>query len=537
MSVPTQGDLDALEARLGYRFVDRSLLETALRHASRANEEPQLASNERLEFLGDSVVGLVVAHRLYAAHADWPEGDLTRALHQLVDTRSLARLAEQLVLADALELGRTERQTGGARKQRVLANAMEAVFAAMFLDGGLPAVEPLIASAFAEAFTPGAKRTGRDPKTALQELSTARWGELPRYEHVEDLGIDGHEERFGVEVVVADGQRGRGTGRSKRAAERVAAEMLMAALADPGDGDEDVEDDPAAPPHRAGFVALLGPPNAGKSTLLNAIVGAKLAIVTAKPQTTRSRILGIHSLPHAQIVFVDTPGLHESEKLLGRVLNEAIERSARDSELALVLVDRSRGWTPAHDAIAKALGAAGTPALLVGSKLDLARPDGPDWPPEQAAGFLAVHTVSASSGEGLDALVEALIDQLPASPALYPDDDLTDRPLRWLAAELVREAVFEELDQEVPYGMAAEVIEFDESNSELVRIRADLLVVRDSQKRIVIGTGGQQIKRIGVRARREIEALLETRVHLDLWVKVDPRWAKKKKRIEELGYG
>jgi GTP-binding protein Era len=295
--------------------------------------------------------------------------------------------------------------------------------------------------------------------------------------------------------------------------------------------------EPAAGAHRAGIVALLGPPNAGKSTLLNHILGHKVAIVTAKPQTTRSRILGIHSLPGAQIVLIDTPGLHTSGKLLNIVLNEAVEETARDCELALVLVDRTRGWTPAHDALAEALRRAETPAIGVGTKLDLVRAQGERWPPPGASGFVAWCEVSARTGEGIPELLEAIVCRLPESPPLYPEDDLTDRPLRWLAAELVREALFEELDQELPYGMAVEVVEFDESRPELVKIRANLLVVRGSQKRIVVGAGGQQIKRIGVRARREIEALLGTRVHLDLWVKVDARWAKNKQRIEELGYG
>ena len=292
-------------------------------------------------------------------------------------------------------------------------------------------------------------------------------------------------------------------------------------------------------PHRAGIVALLGPPNAGKSTLLNAVLGTKLAIVTAKPQTTRSRILGIHNLPGAQVVFIDTPGLHESGKLFNSVLNEAVEETARDAELALVLVDRTRHWTPAHTAIVAALRGAHTPALLVGTKLDVPEGEGAPWPPPEAegAGFLDCISVSARTGEGVPQLLDAIVEQLPESPPLYPGDDLTDRPVRWLAAELVREALFEELSQELPYGMAVEVIDFDESRPELVRIRANLLVMRGSQKRIVVGTGGRQIKRIGVRARRGIEELLETRVHLELWVKVDARWLKDKKRIEELGYG
>lgn len=289
--------------------------------------------------------------------------------------------------------------------------------------------------------------------------------------------------------------------------------------------------------HRAGIVALLGPPNAGKSTLLNCILGQKLAIVTAKPQTTRSRILGIHSLPDAQIVFIDTPGLHHGGKLLNAVLNEAVAETVRDCELALVLVDLGRGWTQDHDELVEALRDAKTPTILVGSKLDLVSAETPGWPPPAAGDVLAHHRVSARTGHGLPALLETIVAQLPESPPLYPEDDLTDRPVRWLAAELVREVLFEELEQELPYGMAVEVIEFDESRPDIVKLRANLLVARDSQKRIVIGSKGRQIKRIGTRARRSIEQLLDTRVHLDLWVKVDPRWARDKDRIEDLGYG
>jgi GTP-binding protein Era len=259
--------------------------------------------------------------------------------------------------------------------------------------------------------------------------------------------------------------------------------------------------------------------------------------VTAKPQTTRSRILGIHSLPSAQIVFIDTPGLHRGGKLLNAVLNEAVEETVRDCELALLLVDLRQGWTPAHDELIVGLRAARTPTIVVGNKRDLAAAGRAAWPPSEAGEVLACHRVSARTGKGIPALLERIIDQLPESPSLYPEDDLTDRSLRWLAAELVREALFEELQQELPYGMAVELIDFDESRPEMVKLRANLLVVRDSQKRIVIGSGGRQIKRIGVRARREIEALLGTRVHLELWVKVDPSWAKDKDRIEELGYG
>lgn len=286
--------------------------------------------------------------------------------------------------------------------------------------------------------------------------------------------------------------------------------------------------------HRAGVVAILGRPNAGKSTLLNALLGEKLAIVTPKPQTTRSRILGIHTIPGAQILFVDTPGLHASERTLNAALNEQVEAVADDCDVALLLVDLTASWGDDHRALRDRIAARGVPVIAVGTQLD--RPgarEAPGWPPD---GVDAALRVSARTGEGLDALVRAVVERLPESPPLYPEDELSDRPLRFLVAELVREAAFEELEQEVPYAVAVEVETYDESRPDLHRIRANLIVERASQKQIVIGRGGARIKSIGIRARREIERLVGTRVHLELWVKVEPRWTRKPARIKSLGY-
>lgn len=279
--------------------------------------------------------------------------------------------------------------------------------------------------------------------------------------------------------------------------------------------------------HRAGVVALLGRPNAGKSTLLNRLLGQKLAIVTAKPQTTRSRILGISNPPGAQILWLDTPGLHEGGgKPLNRVLNAIALAAAEDCDLALLLVDSARGPDPELAAFRERLVGRGTSVLRVATKLDLA-----------AAGAPAELRVSARTGEGIEALLAAVVERLPLAPPYYDDpEQLTDRPLRWLAAECVREAVFEELEQELPYATAVEIESFDESRPDRVHIRAQLLVERASQKRIVVGAGGEQVKRIGIRARAALEALLESRVHLELWVKVEPEWPKRKRRLDALGY-
>jgi GTP-binding protein Era len=292
----------------------------------------------------------------------------------------------------------------------------------------------------------------------------------------------------------------------------------------------------AESPHRAGVVAILGPPNAGKSTLLNRLLGEKLAIVSGKPQTTRSHILGILTREGAQLLLHDTPGLHASQKPLNAALNEIVERSAEDCDLALLLADPRVGPGPRLCALAGRLAARGRPFLWVATKLDLAEARAAPWPPPDAPPGAAALRVSAQTGEGIEALLEEITARLPEAPPFYPGDELSDRPLRFLAAELVREAAFEELSEELPYALAVEVVEFDESRPDLARIRADLLVERASQKRIVIGAGGARIKRIGTRAREQIERLLGRRVHLALWVKVEPRWSRRPKRLKSLGY-
>jgi GTP-binding protein Era len=283
-------------------------------------------------------------------------------------------------------------------------------------------------------------------------------------------------------------------------------------------------------------VAILGRPNAGKSTLLNRLLGQKLAIVTRKPQTTRSRILGILTLDDAQLLLLDTPGFHESPKALNRFLNEAVEEALEDCDAAVLLVDLAEGWDQGHEALCARLAKRGAPVMLVATKSDRPGNAALAWPPPgvEAAGFAL--RVSARTGEGVDALIRKMVELVPEAPAYYPEDEVTDRSFRFLAAELVREAAFNELSQELPYSTAVEIQDFDESVADLVRIRANLVVERRSQKGMVIGQGGSMIKRIGIRARRSIEELLETKVHLELWVKVEPHWWQRPKRRRSLGY-
>ncbi len=279
--------------------------------------------------------------------------------------------------------------------------------------------------------------------------------------------------------------------------------------------------------HRSGVVALLGRPNAGKSTLLNRLLGQKLAIVTAKPQTTRSRILGILNVDQAQVLLLDTPGFHESPKALNRALVDVVEEVANDCDVAVILLDPRTRWDEEHANFRDRLIAAGTHTLVIGTKSDL----GP--PPSEAPVDLGL---SAQTGEGIDAFVETLVSKLPEGPAYYDPEQVTDRSMRFLAAELIREAAFEALSQEIPYETAVEVDRFDESDPKIVRIAANLLVEKKSQKGMVVGKGGTMIRRIGTNARHALEEMLENRVHLELWVKVEPRWTKRPNRLKSLGY-
>jgi GTP-binding protein Era len=289
-------------------------------------------------------------------------------------------------------------------------------------------------------------------------------------------------------------------------------------------------------PHRCGVVVLLGRPNAGKSTLLNHLLGEKIAAVTPKPQTTRSQLMGILTRADAQILLLDTPGLHEGSKPLDVAMRDAVTRASEDCDAALLLVDAAQGFEPVHAEWLARLSKRGVPVLLVATQIDRPECKRAPWPPPGVEGAAAALRISARTGAGVEALLAEILSRLPEGPPHFPADQLTDRPLRFIAAEFVREAAFLELSQELPYRLAVDLIEFDERDPQLTRIRANLLVERDSQKRIAIGTGGERVRAIGTRARREIERLLGHQVYLDLRVKVDPAWAKQAKRLKSLGY-
>ena len=278
--------------------------------------------------------------------------------------------------------------------------------------------------------------------------------------------------------------------------------------------------------HHAGFAAIVGRPNAGKSTLLNALLGTKLAIVGPRPQTTRTSIQGVLTLPGAQIVFVDTPGIHESSTLLNKRMMDQV-RSSAEADVVLFLVDAT---APFHDEDAHALDLVkktGAPAIAVFNKIDRLR----DKPKllaliERYRGlhdFAAYVPVSALKGEGLDALKKEILERLPEGPPLYPKDHLTDQPERFLAAEMIREKVLQLTRQEVPHAVAVMIDQWEDTPA-LVRIAATIYVERPGQKAILIGAGGALLKKIGTLARQEIETQAGKKVFLQTFVKVRPRW-------------
>ena len=283
---------------------------------------------------------------------------------------------------------------------------------------------------------------------------------------------------------------------------------------------------------RAGIVTVAGKPNAGKSTLLNRIVGEKLSIVSPKPQSTRDRVVGIHSAGDTQMVLLDTPGLLAPRYELQRAMRATALRALDEADVVVYLVDATEDH---HPALAEAAGLdrpPRAPVLTVCNKIDRLAAAARAALAECHPGALLV---SARSGEGMDALLAAVRERLPESPFLYPEDELSAQTLRFFAAELVRETALEQLEEELPYSMACQVEEFREDRVP-VYIRAVLYVERESQKRILIGAGGARVRSIGRAARVKIETLVGQPVYLDLWVKVLPNWRKNAVALRRFGY-
>ncbi len=295
---------------------------------------------------------------------------------------------------------------------------------------------------------------------------------------------------------------------------------------------------------RSGFVSIIGRPNAGKSTLLNALVGEKLAIVTHKPQTTRNRIQGFVNVAArkgraaGQIIFIDPPGIHKPDTPLNKKMMREVHDALEGRDLVLLIVDVTQKFGGGDRFSLDLLKQAGGPAFLLLNKIDLIEkgkllPIIAEWSRQHE--FKEIIPISAAKRDGLELLVDKVIENLPEGPRYFPKDQLTDQPERFLAAEIVREKVLFDTAEEVPYAATVIVDRFEEE-PRLTRIAATIYVERDGQKKIVVGRRGEMIKRIGTEARQEIERLLGTKVFLELFVKVRPNWRESRQFLEELDW-
>jgi len=291
--------------------------------------------------------------------------------------------------------------------------------------------------------------------------------------------------------------------------------------------------------HRAGFVAVVGRPNVGKSTLINAVMGTKVSIVTAKPQTTRHRILAIHTTDDAQVIFVDTPGLHRgARRVMNRLMNRTAANALADADVVLFVTDATR-WTEEDDDVLGRIRQAGKPVIALLNKVDLVHPkvrllEAIDQLAKRHD-FDEIVPVSARKGDNVDALLDLLARHLPESPELFPADMQTDRSPAFQAAEVIREKLTLNLHQELPYGLTVQVERYEQEAAG-ISIDATIWVERDSQKGMVVGKGGRVLKQVGSSARHELKDRLGVPVHLELWVKVRENWADSEQDLVSLGY-
>jgi GTP-binding protein Era len=291
-------------------------------------------------------------------------------------------------------------------------------------------------------------------------------------------------------------------------------------------------------PFRSGFVAVVGRPNAGKSTLVNRLVGQKIAIVTSKPQTTRNRIQGIVTKPQGQIIFIDTPGLHSADSALGRQMMQEVAAALEGIDVLLLMVDASHVQPHADDLLLEKAKRFHGRTILALNKVD--RLPKPKLLPlielfAKAFEFSAIVPISALKGSGCEELLDEILKRLPEGEAYFPEEQVTDQPERFLAAEIIREKAIEVMYHEVPYALAVVVEKFEET-PKLLRIEAIMNVERDSQKKILIGHKGEMLKKIGTAARKELETILGSKIYLGLFVKVAPDWRENPQRVRELDW-
>ncbi len=300
-------------------------------------------------------------------------------------------------------------------------------------------------------------------------------------------------------------------------------------------------DDMQKESYRSGYVALIGRPNAGKSTLLNRLVGEKIAAVSNKPQTTRHQIQGIITRPEGQVVLVDTPGVHQPGYLLNRRMMAAVHGALEGVDLLLLIRDATASTGNGDRFVLDLVKQTGKPAMLLLNKTDKLSDKSQLLPLIEWYGqeyeWREVVPMSARTGDQVGALIAEIIKQLPAGEPIFGEDELTDQPMRALVAEIVREKILQTTGDEIPYVTAVVTEKYDETRADLTRIHCAIFVERDSQKRIVIGKGAERLKEIGTRARQDIERLVGHRVYLELFVKVEENWRNSERTLNELGIG
>lgn len=287
----------------------------------------------------------------------------------------------------------------------------------------------------------------------------------------------------------------------------------------------------------SGFVTIVGRPNVGKSSLMNRMIGEKIAIVSARPQTTRSRIMGVLTAPGHQIVFLDTPGIHDPRTRLGEYMMHSVKDAMDGMDAVLVILDVTH-ITPGDLEIAETMKAKKVPAVLALNKIDLVSPEQILSATAKAAeiGYDEIIPVSAKTGNGVEDLISCLQKHLPAGPKYFPDDMITDQPERVLCAEIIREKALRHLRDEVPHGIGVEIMKIETLSDHLTEINATVYCERDAHKGIIIGKHGAMLQTIGTEARMDIEKLLDTHVNLKLWVKIRPDWRNNASDLKNLGY-
>ena len=292
-------------------------------------------------------------------------------------------------------------------------------------------------------------------------------------------------------------------------------------------------------PFKSGFVAIVGRPNVGKSTFMNYVLGQKIAIMSDKAQTTRNKIQGVYTKDDAQIVFLDTPGIHKPKHELGEFMVKSAYCALKEVDAVLFMVNVSEKRGPGDDFIIEKLKGIKTPIFLVLNKIDLVTPEVLLERVESykdALDFAGVFPISVLQGNNVNELMEGLINALPEGPQYYPVDQITDHPEYFVVSELIREKILQLTQEEIPHSVAVTVDKMQKDEFDKVHVYANIIVERKSQKGIIIGKGGRLLKEIGTRARRDIQQLLGNKVYLELWVKVEKDWRKRKSNLQEYGY-